>query len=128
MRKGPSTPSAYLDAHTPPADSDNEEGREQQRIVVAEGAGDEASDWQMFYDDESTEEPIPWWFNSVTGESTWDCPAALTAVAMTSKLAGADGDKPGLQEGQQELAIVDPVLNLGWTQLWSEEYQVRDCL
>lgn len=34
---------------------------------------EEASSWQIYYD-ESTEPPSPWWFNSVTGESTWDCP------------------------------------------------------
>lgn len=29
--------------------------------------------WQMFYDD-TVNPPIPWWYNSVTGESTWECP------------------------------------------------------
>lgn len=33
----------------------------------------EASSWQV-YCDESTDPPTPWWFNSVTGVSTWECP------------------------------------------------------
>lgn len=32
-----------------------------------------ASSWQIYYD-ESTDPPSPWWFNSSTGESTWENP------------------------------------------------------
>ncbi|CAM9982560.1 unnamed protein product, partial [Ectocarpus fasciculatus] len=45
----------------------NDEGEDgvqpQQQLTVA---GGEANDWQMYYDEESADEPIPWWFNSVT--------------------------------------------------------------
>lgn len=34
---------------------------------------DEDSSWQTFYDD-STDPPTPWWFNSMTGVSSWECP------------------------------------------------------
>lgn len=77
----------------------------------------------MFYDEESADEPIPWWYNSVTGESTWDCPTALTAAAASStSAAGVNEDEPKAQH--MELAIVETVNNSTWTQLWSEEYQV----
>ncbi|CAM9485702.1 unnamed protein product, partial [Ectocarpus fasciculatus] len=92
----------------------------QQQLTVA---GGEANDWQMYYDEESADEPIPWWFNSVTGESTWECPTALkTAAASSTSAAGADEAEPKAQH--MELAIVETVDNSRWTQLWSEEYQV----
>ena len=37
---------------------------------------DEASSWQVYYD-ESTDPPTPWWFNSKTGVSTWECPVVV---------------------------------------------------
>lgn len=37
----------------------------------------EESPWQMYYD-ESSNPPVPWWFNPETGESTWECPSAET--------------------------------------------------
>lgn len=92
----------------------------QQQLTVA---GGEANDWQMYYDEESTDEPIPWWFNSVTGESTWDCPEALISTAASStSAAGVNEDEPKVQH--TELAVVEPADNSRWTQLWSEEYQV----
>lgn len=48
---------------------------------------DEASSWQVYYD-ESTDPPTPWWFNSMTGVSSWECPA----VADDNK--GAPYDDP----------------------------------
>ncbi|CAM9137499.1 unnamed protein product [Scytosiphon promiscuus] len=101
----------------------NEQSQHQGQLVVAEAAVDESSDWQIFYDDESPGEPIPWWFNSVTGESTWDCPTASTAVTNLPNTAGADEDRLGLQQDLQKFAIVDKGLDPEWRQLWSEEYQ-----
>ncbi|CAM9115922.1 unnamed protein product, partial [Ectocarpus sp. 13 AM-2016] len=94
-------------------------GQPQQQLAVA---GGNANDWQMFHDEESADEPIPWWYNSVTGESTWDYPTALTAAAARSTSAtGVNEDEPKAQH--MELAIVETVDNSTWTQLWSEEYQ-----
>lgn len=37
---------------------------------------DVASSWQVYYN-ESTDPPTPWWFNSTTGVSTWECPLVV---------------------------------------------------
>ena len=99
---------------------DDMQSQAQQQIVVAGIDRGASSAWEMFYDEESTEEPVPWWFNSVTGESTWDCPAALMSAA----------DPEGGDAGKQDelpLAAVDEEADVaqGWMRLWSEEYQVQ---
>lgn len=95
----------------------------QQQIVVAEIDSGESSAWEMFYDEESAEEPVPWWFNSVTGESTWECPAAL--MSASDPVGGDDG-----KQDELALAGVDEETDVaqGWMRLWSEEYQVQTVL
>lgn len=44
-----------------------------------------ASSWQVYYD-ESTDPPSPWWFNSCTGESTWESP-----IIAEDETKGANG-------------------------------------
>lgn len=48
---------------------------------------EEDASWQIYYDD-STDPPTPWWFNSATGASTWQCP---TAAEKKSDLAKSEG-------------------------------------
>ncbi len=93
---------------------------EQQQIVVAGVESGDSSAWEMFYDDEGADEPVPWWFNSVTGQSTWECPAALMHTADP-----AEGDAG--EQDELELVPVngEPTVARGWTKLWSEEYQVQ---
>lgn len=49
---------------------DNEQRQQQQNVLT----------WQMYFD-ESFDPPVPWWFNSVTGASTWECPVTEDAQA-----------------------------------------------
>lgn len=44
------------------------------------------SSWQINYD-ESTDPPSPWWFNSSTGESTWENPV----IADETEANGGSG-------------------------------------
>ncbi|CAM9115968.1 unnamed protein product [Ectocarpus sp. 13 AM-2016] len=55
---------------------------------------EETSSWQIYYD-ESTEPPSPWWFNSVTGESTWDCP-----IVQLETEAATDGSSVIVNKGE----------------------------
>lgn len=52
-----------------------------------------ASSWQIYYD-ESTDPPSPWWFNSSTGESTWENPVIADEIEIAggSELANAAGE------------------------------------
>lgn len=81
----------------------------------------------MFYDDESVDAPVPWWFNSVTGESTWECPAPLTAAVSQTGDNGAEDQSKAEQAGN-EVAVVASGVDQGWSQLWSEEYQVQNLI
>lgn len=98
----------------------------QQQLVVAGGESDEADAWQMFFDDESIDAPVPWWFNSVTGESTWECPTALTTAVSQAGDTKPEGESMTGHVGR-EVAVVESGVDQGWTQLWSEEYQVHFC-
>lgn len=95
----------------------------QQQLVVAGGESQSADAWQMFYDDESVNAPVPWWFNSVTGESTWECPAALMPAESQVGDTGPEGESK-MEHVGNGLAVVESGVDQGWTQLWSEEYQV----
>lgn len=79
----------------------------------------------MFYDDESVDVPVPWWFNSVTGESTWECPTAMAAAPSHTGDTGSGGQSKAEHVGN-EVAVVEAGAGQGWTQLWSEEYQVQN--
>lgn len=81
----------------------------------------------MFYDDESVDAPVPWWFNSVTGESTWECPTALVTAASQTGDTGPEDSSKTEHVGNED-AVVEPGGGQGWTQLWSEEYQVQNLL
>lgn len=79
----------------------------------------------MFYDDDSADAPVPWWFNSVTGESTWECPvASMISTSSTDDTKAYEYESKPAHE-QQELAVVESIANVGWMQLWSEEHQVQ---
>lgn len=113
----------YIDLLDPLPSRPGEDGvksEAQQQIAVAGVESGESSAWEMFYDDEGAEEPVPWWFNSVTGESTWDRPAALMSSADP-----AGGDAGEQHELEQARVNREPGVTRGWTRLWSEEYQVQ---
>lgn len=56
------------------AAEDSDAPASQQQSQLQQRQQEPPSSWQMFYD-ESVDPPAPWWFNSITGESTWECPA-----------------------------------------------------
>eukprot|EP00903_Cladosiphon_okamuranus_P010458 g9894.t1 len=101
---------------------DRRQSQPQQQLVVAGGETDEATAWKMFYDDESSDAPVPWWFNSVTGESTWECPTALTTAVSQPGDTGTESESKTGHVGH-EVAVVESGVDRGWSQLWSEEYQ-----
>lgn len=113
------------------------------QLVIAEegGVGGEAQEWQMFYDNDSSDDPIPWWFNSVTGESTWDCPIAIGLATTPPK---EQEQQRGPEQGEEK-RLTEAALetfadghNMGggggramvassslWARKWSEKYQVQ---
>lgn len=79
-------------------------GGDENRLALAQKDADavqQQEQWQLFYDETSYDQPVPWWFNPVTGESAWECPttttttqripAALTAFP-SGHAAGVGGD------------------------------------
>lgn len=99
------------------------------------------SSWDMYYD-ESYDPPVPWWLNSATGESTWDCPTTqIPADPGELHLRGGEGgDIVGSEEGggrhgpqlATAVVVIEPddaatasAAAAAWVQQWSEEHQVR---
>lgn len=85
----------------------------------------------MYYDyiDESPDAPVPWWYNSVTGESTWECPTAMVAACPEGTRDRQDEQmQQQLQQGVL-VASVDEMAVGGisspcWAQYWCDEGQV----
>lgn len=94
-------------------------------MVVTGAESSDANTWQMFYDDESVDAPVPWWFNSVTGESTWECPTELMATVSPTGDPVREGEYNTECVGN-EVAVVRSGVDQEWTQLWSEDDQVHN--
>ena len=79
------------------------------------------SSWDMYYD-ESYDPPVPWWLNSATGESTWDCPTTWIPAEQGDLVRE---DVVSESDRRQQLAVVEPEDTASsWVQQWSEEHQV----
>lgn len=85
----------------------------------------------MYFDYESGDEPIPWWFNSATGESTWECPVSMDTGRNVEESFFAGGEIDHQQRNEEMIAASSGGggggggLAAPWTQHWSEEHQVN---
>lgn len=79
--------------------------------------------WQVFYDETSYDQPVPWWFNSVTGESTWECPIPVPSSSDFDPQPGEvtavwrQDDNYDGETQQQHIAAVGTALE---EDLWGE--------
>lgn len=94
--------------------------------------------WQVYYDETSYDRPVPWWFNSVTGESTWECPIPVASSGGFDPqpehlvAVGATLEEGGWGEPQEAYNSALAVATVGvtteqgislWVSHWSEEFQ-----
>ena len=96
-----------------------------------------SSPWEMFYD-ESYDPPVPWWLDSTTGESTWECPTTripadpgdFLLLLRQEDVAISESDRR--QQHRQLAVVVEPddaaaaaaAAPSPWVRQWSEEHQV----
>ncbi len=74
--------------------------------------------WQIYYDD-STDPPTPWWFNSNTGVSTWECPVVAEdkdgpelGEPPSDNAAGGKGRKCHMLTSTDSVTLDAPPLSL----------------
>lgn len=95
-------------------------------VVAAERRA--SQEWEMYYDDEGSESPVPWWFNSVTGESTWERPIHDNVSSSVSIQEGQGKQKQQRQLVSSASTKVGAVFASSWSTQWSEEHQVKQLL
>lgn len=106
----------------------------EQSGVLAHRDHDQYGQWKMFVN-ESDGQATPWWYNSVTGESTWERPempegvvdsstgegVSFGPITPTDVLQRQHGEQLALQHKHVDISLD----NSDWLVSWSEEYQTE---
>lgn len=113
--------------------ADDSQDHRHEDLVIGENRAQQEG-WQLFYDyDSSPGEPIPWWFNSSTGESTWECPVSMPISQGLFGSATSEeqqvhkkgtvirGGVPTVDANSEHRGTISSP----WTQRWSDEHQAR---